>query len=96
MEADEDWRGWIEKIPAVTFDPEWAVKVIPPFGGAMARFVVLSGPHRISVYLDVNESLGLWGGEPYWEAYPIADDVARFSLNDTDGLMAAIRAEVVE
>ena len=93
VEAEEGWRDWINKIPAITFDPEWSVKVIPPFGGAMVRFIVISGPHRISVYLDCNNALGFMNA-PYWEAYPIADDTARFSLDDVDGLLAAIRAEI--
>jgi len=95
VEVEEDWRGWIGKIPALKFDPEWEVKIVPPFGGAMVRFIVLSGPYRISVYLDCNNALGFMNA-PYWEAYPIADDTARFFLGDIDGLMAAIRAEVAQ
>ena len=40
IEAEEKWREWSGKVPAIKFDAGWCVKVIPPFAGAMARFLV--------------------------------------------------------
>lgn len=93
IEGSEDWRGWCNKIPALQFDPEWAVKIIPPFGGAMARFLVEKDGKTASVYLDCYEALGCFG-EPYWEVHPVDDDVARCAMNDTAELMNLIRQSI--
>ena len=95
VEIDEDWHGLVDKIPAIKFDQEWEVKIIPPFGGAIARFQVRKSPDEepMSVYLDFFERLGYFSGDPYWEVYPIDGDVARFQLNDTSSLIDAIRNE---
>lgn len=89
------------EIPAIHFKPEWDVRVIPPFGGAMMRFTVEHGGKSISVYCDFFDALGYFGG-PYWEMYPrtYADvgapyqDVMRFPLDDTRGLVENIDAEL--
>lgn len=95
-EARENWPGWraaIEAGPPLRFDPAWEVRVIPPSVGAMARFLVRLGERQVSVYLDVFNRLGSMD-QPYWEAYPIGDDAARFPMGDTKGLMSAIRREL--
>lgn len=91
-------------IPFLRFRPDWEVKVIPPFLGAMARFQVRKGSAWVSAYLDVYTRLsGLAFGEghtPHWEIYPAAGDacmdVNRFPMEDVDGLMAAIHASIEE
>lgn len=95
LEGQEKWREWVSKIPAIKFDPEWEVKVIPPFGGAMARFVVLAGEKRVSIYLDCSDNLGCVG-EPYWEVHPVDGDCARHLMADTDGLLKSIRQSIAE
>jgi len=90
IENQEDWYGWIDNIPFIRFDPDWDVQVIPPFSGAMVRFRVKQGDHIVSVYLDCNQQLGYWDG-PYWEAYPVDDDIWRVGIDDVDGLLDAIR-----
>ena len=93
IEEKEKWREWAFKIPFLKFKPEWEVRPIPPFGGAIARFRIRYKENVISVYLDVDSRLGFFGeefGEPYWEMHPYENDTARFALNDTDGLLAAI------
>jgi len=89
VERDEKWREWIKKIPAIQFKPEWRVKVIPPFGGAMARFLVEHNGLTTSVYLDVYETLGCHE-RPYWEVYPVGDDTGRVAMEDVDGLVRLI------
>jgi len=84
-----DWRGWVEKIPAIKFNPDWEVQVVPPFGGALARFWVHYKGEWCSVYLDGFDLLGHCG-EPYWEVYPYEDDVYRCTMNNTDSLIEAI------
>lgn len=93
IEHDEKWRDWIDKIPALNFDPAWSVKVIPPFGGAMARFRVEYKGKSASVYLDVYERLGCYG-EPHWEVYPVNDNNERCAMNDVPELMRMIRESI--
>ena len=90
IEHREEWRKWVDKIPAIEFDQGWKVKVIPPFAGAIARFLVETGDKSVSVYLDCFNALGFYEG-PYWEVYPYNDDVGRCSISDTDELLNMIR-----
>ena len=89
-EREFEWRKWCKEIPFITFDKGWKVKVIPPFGGAVARFLVKSGKASVSVYLDCYEQLGCWD-EPYWEIYPHDHDVFRCAMEDINELLKAIR-----
>lgn len=93
IERTEDWIGWIEKIPYLPFKKDWEVKFLPPFAGAIARFWLKKGEKKVSVYLDCFDRLANYGS-PYWEVYPYQDDVGRFDINDTEGLMAAITEEL--
>lgn len=99
LENAEGWRELCDQIPAIQFRPEWRVKVIPPFGGAVARFLVAVGEgesmREVSVYLDTFSRLGLYGRlsskdpVPYWEMYD-GNETQRFALEDAAGLQAAI------
>lgn len=89
IEETEGWREWVKKVPEITFRPEWAVKVIPPFSGAMVRFVVRLGENTASVYLDCHNALGYFDG-PYWEVYPVDEDVGRVAMDDVAGLLDLI------
>jgi hypothetical protein len=85
-------KSLIEEFPWITLPPGYSFKVTFPFAGACARFRVCKEnvPDKsVSVYLDTKDVLGYFGS-PYWEAYPIGDDVARFPLDDTKGLVEAI------
>lgn len=92
VEHEEKWREWIDRIPEIPMPQGWRVKVIPPYAGALARFVVInsSGQDK-SVYLDVYERLGCWDG-PYWEVYPVDNDVARCDMDDVSELIRLIEA----
>ena len=90
IEHEEGWRTWVDKIPAIQFDADWQVKVIPPICGAMVRFVILKGGKQASIYLDCYDVLGCMG-HPYWEVYPVDGDVGRCDMNDTTQLLALIR-----
>ena len=92
VEEEYEFRKWAGKMPAFQFDPNWEVKIIPPFGGAVARFYVINGNKHISVYFDAYDELGCVG-EPYWECYPNATngDVARFLFGEEDALMQEIK-----
>ena len=98
IEQEEKWKDVCSQIyttKAFNFHNDWDVRIIPPFGGAFARFHVLKkddSDKKVSVYLDMMDRLGC-EGEPYWEAYNFTDDddtPSRFTMYDTDGLMAYI------
>lgn len=90
MEALFEWQKWCKEIPSLKFNPEWEIKVIPPFAGAVVRFIVSKDNKTVSVYLDCYENLGFFGG-PHWEIYPDKfGDNSRFAMNDTEALITAI------
>ena len=91
-DATMESRKWVKEIPFISFNPKWKVKVVPPFTGAVIRFVVSFNNREISVYLDCYRTLGTCS-HPYWEAYPINDDTARFGMNDVDSLIETINKE---
>lgn len=93
IEEQDKWRESIGTIPFIKFPAEWQVQVIPPFGGAMARFRVKlpSGADK-SVYLDFHDRLG-YMQQPYWEVYPVKGDCGRALLNETDLLLELIGDE---
>ena len=92
----------VSKIPPLHFKPEWEVRIIPPYGSAMMRFLVSYNGRNVSVYCDMFSFLGYYGaGEPYWEMYPrtfsnsqTLEDIMRFGLYDTDELIAEIDKEL--
>ena len=95
MEVESKWQfeEWRKEIPYLNFKEEWDVKIIPPYGKAMVRFIVKVGDVRISVYLDCYEKLGL--DKPYWEIFPAKDgDTERFPIDEADGLINAIDASL--
>lgn len=91
IESIEKWRDVVSEIPTLKFKEQWEVKIIPPFSGAVARFMIeKQGKHICSIYLDWYERLGIYG-EPYYELlYPFEDDVKRYSLKETDELLKDI------
>ena len=87
-----EWDKWREKIPFINFPERFEVKIIPPFGGAVARFQIRDKEYEdtwVSVYLDCYDLLGYYG-EPYWEIYPYNEDIYRCGMNETDELIKAI------
>lgn len=95
IEEKEKWRDILSQIPFIKFKKNWSVKIIPPFGGAITRFLVRQDgtEFNISVYLDFYDSLGCVG-KPYWEIYPYEDDVLRLLLSETDDLVCYIQKAI--
>lgn len=91
IEDAEKWLDIIPSFPFIAFPAEWSVQIIPPFGGATARFKVrIPGEaHPVSVYADHYDVLGYWGS-PYWEVYPVRGDVGRCDLVDVPELLRMI------
>lgn len=106
-ERIHSWRQWNHIIPVLDFPEHWVVKIIPPFGGAIIRFVAAyrdNLEHPVSVYLDGYNELGIWSskltGDPnhdaYWEIYPdVNGDNARFAFEDILSLFEAIEKSLV-
>ena len=84
---------WVKDIPEISFPSWWKVKIIPPFGGALVRFIVTRGKAEVSVYLDGYDRLGYYGS-PYWEVYPVSGDVERVYMNDVDVLLKVINKSI--
>ena len=92
VERDEKWREASTFAAELTFQNNWKVRIIPPWAGAMARFVVSKGDNRVSVYFDTDDRLGIMGKRPYYEIYPAPDgDTARYYPEEADQMMTAIR-----
>lgn len=99
VERNENWREARKQMPKLRFPADWDVTIIPPFGGAMVRFVVdlPCGAHK-SIYADFHRALGYYGHPddesptPYWEVYPVQGDVGRCDIDDVAELMRMIAA----
>jgi hypothetical protein len=94
VERAEDWRGLTERVPFFQLPPGYAIAVIPPFHGAVARFHIRRPDGVVkSIYLDAFQRLGFWpDGGPYWEVYPVDGDVGRCHIYDTDMLLRYLEA----
>jgi hypothetical protein len=98
VEYAEKWREICAQVPFIKFDPRWEISVIPPFAGAVARFLVRDPAipkSKVSVYLDWFDALGYMDA-PYWEVYPVGDDTERCLLAETEKLLESIRKSLVE
>lgn len=90
IERAENWFNMCDEIPSLQFNPEWNVQIIPPFAGAVARFIVRHNDRYVSVYLDWYGQLGAMQ-LPYYEIYPDADgETSRFGLQSTERMMQEI------
>ena len=68
VEALEEWGDEKNITVPLKFHSDWDVQIAPPFGGAMARFLVTYKDQSVSVYYDTNNSLGI-ESSPYYELY---------------------------
>ena len=101
IEQEQKWQDETARLPWIQFPADWKVKVIPPYGDAVVRFLVtLPDGKEKSVYHDSRASLGMYFGDgdeliPYWEVYPVNGDVGRCGTDDVELLLEMI-AEVSE
>ena len=93
FEDKAQWRKWMKDIPSIPVKEGWQIKPLPPFGGAVARMkVILPTGQSKSIYLDCYDRLGCFGS-PYWEVYPVGDDVGRCEMHDVELLVSLIEAD---
>lgn len=97
IEEMMDWRKRAIDIPYIQFPAERKIKVIPPFSGAVARFITKRTDGKsFSVYLDCYQQLWFYDEEPYREVYALEQDSdeysnpSRFAMSDTDWLIQFI------
>lgn len=93
LETEERWSHWRRAIPAIEFRQGWRVRVVPPFGGAIARFEVIEGDLMVSVFLDCYDRLGWFGTgtqSPYWQVHPYKGASVDIAMDDSDGLVERI------
>lgn len=89
VEKAFEWRKWADKIPFIKWPSDWEVKAVPPFTGAIIRYIVKTPKAEVSIYLDCYDMLGYFG-QPYWEVYPVHDNNERCAMNDVAGLLKLI------
>lgn len=95
VESLHDYRGWAKKLPALHFDKEWDVKIIPPFAGAIIRFTINHNDKHVSVYFDGYSDLGWMYDEndepiPYFEYYN-GNETYRYLIDESEKMMNDIR-----
>lgn len=93
LEQAENWGG-IE-IPELRFPAGWVVQLVPPFAGAVARFMA-TNTHgvKVSVYYDAHGALGAMSA-PYWEVYPIGGQLTVADKEDTSRWFSTSTAEMI-
>lgn len=92
IEEAENWREVaLHKMPFIKFPSDWEIAVIPPFGGAIARFRVKLPNGKIkSVYADLYGNIK-GSFRPCWEVYPYRyDDYGQCDFEDIDSLLRMI------
>ena len=95
-ERAQECRKWAKEIPALHFEKEWDVKIIPPFGGAVVRFTIKYNNKHVSVYFDAYSELGYMVDEddnpiPYFEYYD-GEDCYRYYLHESGKMMEDIKS----
>ncbi len=89
-------RKWTDEIPFIQFPSDWQIKIVPPFAGAVIRFLIKKSAAQVSIYLDCYGKLGCMN-EPYWEVYPADNgDTFRCYLNEIDLLLDAIQKSLTQ
>lgn len=84
----QEHRKWTRELPHFNFKKEWNVTIIPPFGGAVIRFLIDYNGKHISVYFDAYNELGCVG-EPYFEYYD-GEECYRYLINESEMMMSDI------
>ena len=94
-ERIQEHDRWRREIPALHFEKEWNVKIIPPFAGAVIRFWISYNNKHVSVYFDAYSQLGYMVDEsdkpiPYFEYYD-GEECYRYYMHETEQMMEDIK-----
>lgn len=91
----QETKKWAKELPALHFEKEWDVKIIPPFGGAIIRFCIDYNKKHVSVYFDAYSTLG-WEFDknenpiPYFEYFD-GKECYRYYINESEKMMEDIK-----
>jgi hypothetical protein len=97
---EKNWQKIYKKIPAFSLPERCTVRVIPPFAGAAARFLVYpdGADFCVSVYLDIDGSLGWFMRDdkyvPYWEVFGERNEPDRCAMEDVEELERLIKRQM--
>ncbi len=96
VETFYQWKEWVNKIPFITFDQNWEVKIIPPNNFSVVKFQLRQKEKIgswLSVSLDGDNFFGGLSDHPYWEVYPVNSEgeFTRVPMNNVDELLNVIR-----
>lgn len=91
----QECKKWMREIPALHFEKEWDVKIIPPFGGAVIRFWIDYNGKHVSVYFDAYSELGFVYDDndnpiPYFEYYD-GEECYRYYMDESEKMMEDIK-----
>lgn len=91
----QECKKWMREIPALHFEKEWDVKIIPPFGGAVIRFWIYYNGKHVSVYFDAYSELGFVYDDndnpiPYFEYYD-GEECYRYYMDESEKMMEDIK-----
>lgn len=100
---DKNYRAWVQKnietAPQIDFTKYkgMTIQPLPAFNGALVRLRACYKEKSISIYLDIDDSLGCMG-RPYWEAYPYKydeyEDTYREFMTDTEKFFNEVYEEL--
>jgi len=90
-----EWGKWEKEIPYIPLKQGWKIKVIPPFGSVIVRFMISKDDVVVSVYLDCYDKMGCMDKKPYWEICPSEDGgCQRFWMNEVNELSDGINRSI--
>ena len=88
VEKKERWYRHIEDIPYLNFPIVWNVKIIPPFGGALVRFLIMYNNKEITIKLsDLGYDMFYRG--LVWEVHGLNKNLT-FKLGKSKEMLATI------
>jgi len=88
MKETFEWNKWSNEIPFLSMKEDWEVKIIPPYGVGVARFLIKKDEASVSIYLDCYRMAGATP-KPYWEIFP--HEYQTFEDAEMEGMWIAKR-----
>lgn len=85
-----EWTSyWIENIPYLNFEPDWQVKSLPPYNGAITNIHIKKGDNLIKLALYSCSVKAIVQG-PYW-VLDFNGNIEHFDVNFTNTMMQHIK-----
>lgn len=94
VDREFEYNKWINLMPEIKFPEGWSFIPLPPYKGAICRFIVIAEGIEFSVYLDCYGLLGYHEGDPYWEVFSIDEGFFRCDMQQPEKIIEAIQGEL--